>query len=98
MMSRVVLAAFAQRWNAGWAGRGDLAGRVVIGFGVAARYDVDTIYAEMTAAGHRGLQGRTRENIERPITISYALRYLICPAVIRKLFPKPSRVHSPNMG
>jgi catechol 2,3-dioxygenase-like lactoylglutathione lyase family enzyme len=49
-------AAFAQRWNAGWAGRSDLAGRVVIGFGVATRADVDAIYRDMTVAGYRGLQ------------------------------------------
>jgi catechol 2,3-dioxygenase-like lactoylglutathione lyase family enzyme len=62
-------AAFAQRWNAGWAGRGDLAGRVVIGFSVAARPDVDAIYAEMTAAGHRGLQP--------PVDAFWGARYAI---------------------
>ena len=61
--------AFAQRWNVGWAGRGDLAGRVVVGFGVAARADVDAIYAEMTAAGHRGLQP--------PIDAFWGARYAI---------------------
>jgi catechol 2,3-dioxygenase-like lactoylglutathione lyase family enzyme len=49
-------AVFSQFWNKGWAGRQDLAGRVVVGFGVATRADVDRIYGEMTAAGHRGLQ------------------------------------------
>jgi uncharacterized glyoxalase superfamily protein PhnB len=49
-------AAFSQIWNKGWAGRTDLAGRVVVGFSLKTREDVDRIYAEMTAAGHRGLQ------------------------------------------
>ena len=49
-------AAFAQIWNKGWAGRKDLAGRVVVGFGVSSREEVDRLYGEMTAAGHRGLQ------------------------------------------
>ena len=48
--------AFAQRWNTGWRGREDLAGRVVVGFHVASREEVDRLYGEMTAAGHRGLQ------------------------------------------
>jgi catechol 2,3-dioxygenase-like lactoylglutathione lyase family enzyme len=61
--------AFAQRWNAGWAGRGDLAGRVVVGFGVMARADVDAIYAEMTGAGHCGLQP--------PIDAFWGARYAI---------------------
>jgi catechol 2,3-dioxygenase-like lactoylglutathione lyase family enzyme len=48
--------AFAQRWNAGWKGRTDLRGRVVVGFGVPARTDVDDIFRDMTGAGYRGLQ------------------------------------------
>ena len=47
---------FAQFWNEGWAERADLAGRVVVGFGVKTREEVDRLYGEMTAAGHRGLQ------------------------------------------
>jgi catechol 2,3-dioxygenase-like lactoylglutathione lyase family enzyme len=47
---------FAQVWNGGWRGRRDLAGRVVVGFRVSSRADVDRLYGEMTAAGHRGLQ------------------------------------------
>jgi len=47
---------FAQVWNTGWRGCANLAGRVVVGFGVASREDVDRLYREMTAAGHRGLQ------------------------------------------
>ena len=49
-------AAFAQVWNKGWAGRKDLAGRLVVGFSVSSRGEVDRLYGEMTAAGHRGLQ------------------------------------------
>jgi catechol 2,3-dioxygenase-like lactoylglutathione lyase family enzyme len=48
--------AFAQLWNNGWRGRRDLAGRVVVGLHVATREEVDRLYGEMTAAGHRGLQ------------------------------------------
>ena len=49
-------AAFAQKWNSGWSGRGDLAGRVVVGFSVPSREEVDRLYGDMTAAGHHGLQ------------------------------------------
>jgi catechol 2,3-dioxygenase-like lactoylglutathione lyase family enzyme len=48
--------AFAQRWNAGWKGRTDLRGRVVVGFGVPARTDVDDVFRDMIGAGYRGLQ------------------------------------------
>lgn len=48
--------AFAAIWNTGWRGRRDLAGRVVVGFGVGSRDEVDRLYAEMTAAGYNGLQ------------------------------------------
>lgn len=47
--------AFARVWNAGWAGRADLAGRVVVGFDLASREAVDETYQELTGAGHRGL-------------------------------------------
>jgi uncharacterized glyoxalase superfamily protein PhnB len=47
---------FAQAWNTGWRGREDLAGRVVVGFHVASREEVDRLYGEMTAAGAQGLQ------------------------------------------
>jgi catechol 2,3-dioxygenase-like lactoylglutathione lyase family enzyme len=47
---------FAAIWNTGWQGRRDLAGRVVVGFGVSSRQEVDRLYDEMTAAGYRGLQ------------------------------------------
>jgi catechol 2,3-dioxygenase-like lactoylglutathione lyase family enzyme len=48
--------AFAQVWNTGWKGRSGIAGRVVVGFRVPSRERVDEIYADMTAAGHVGLQ------------------------------------------
>jgi catechol 2,3-dioxygenase-like lactoylglutathione lyase family enzyme len=46
----------ARHWNAGWKGNPTLAGKVVVGFSVASRAEVDRIYADMTGAGHRGLQ------------------------------------------
>ena len=48
--------AFAQRWNAGWKDRADLKGRIVVGFGVPTRADVDDLFHDMTGAGYRGLQ------------------------------------------
>jgi catechol 2,3-dioxygenase-like lactoylglutathione lyase family enzyme len=48
--------AFAQRWNTGWTGQTDLRGRVVVGFGVPARTDVDDVFRDMVGAGYRGLQ------------------------------------------
>jgi catechol 2,3-dioxygenase-like lactoylglutathione lyase family enzyme len=47
---------FAKVWNQGWKGRSDLAGRVVVGFSVSERAEVDRLYYRLTAAGHRGLQ------------------------------------------
>jgi catechol 2,3-dioxygenase-like lactoylglutathione lyase family enzyme len=49
-------AAFAQHWNSGWKGRTDLRGRVVVGFRVHTRADVDDVFRDMTGAGYRGLQ------------------------------------------
>jgi len=46
---------FAEVWNRSWAGRTDLQGRIVIGFHVESRENVDRTYQEMTAAGYRGL-------------------------------------------
>jgi catechol 2,3-dioxygenase-like lactoylglutathione lyase family enzyme len=48
--------AFAQIWNTGWTGRTDLRGRVVVGFGVPTRTDVDDVFRDMIGAGYRGLQ------------------------------------------
>jgi catechol 2,3-dioxygenase-like lactoylglutathione lyase family enzyme len=48
--------AFARCWNSGWKGRPDLSGRVVVGFSVPTRADVDDVFRDMTGAGYRGLQ------------------------------------------
>jgi catechol 2,3-dioxygenase-like lactoylglutathione lyase family enzyme len=48
--------AFARIWNAGWRGRGDLRGRVVVGFEVSSREAVDALYRDITGAGYAGLQ------------------------------------------
>ena len=48
-------AAFAPVSNPGWAAHSDLVGRVVLGFGVASREEVDQVYADLTSAGHPGL-------------------------------------------
>jgi uncharacterized glyoxalase superfamily protein PhnB len=47
---------FARIWNTGWRGRADLSGRVVLGFRLRSREAVDDTYAELTGAGHPGLQ------------------------------------------
>lgn len=62
-------AAFAQLWNAGWKGRTDLGGRIVVGFGVPARADVDDLFRDMTGAGYRGLQ--------EPVDAFWGARYAI---------------------
>jgi catechol 2,3-dioxygenase-like lactoylglutathione lyase family enzyme len=48
--------AFAQCWNTGWKDRIDLRGRIVIGFRLSTREDVDNMFRDMVAAGYRGLQ------------------------------------------
>ena len=48
--------AFARAWNGGWKDEANLAGRVLIGLHVDSRAEVDRLYDEVTAAGHRGLQ------------------------------------------
>ncbi len=48
--------AFARVWNEGWKEEADLNGRVVVGLRVADRAEVDRLYGEVTAAGHKGLQ------------------------------------------
>jgi catechol 2,3-dioxygenase-like lactoylglutathione lyase family enzyme len=62
-------AAFAPYWNAGWKGRTDLKGRVVIGFSVSTRTDVDDLFRDMTAAGYHGLQ--------EPMDAFWGARYAI---------------------
>jgi len=49
-------APFARLWCEGWASEAELAGRVVIGIRLESRAEVDRLYAEVTAAGHNGLQ------------------------------------------
>ena len=49
-------AAFARAWNEGWKDEPKLGGRVLLGVHVDSRTEVDRLYAETTAAGHRGLQ------------------------------------------
>ncbi len=41
--------AFAQIWDRGWSGRKDLAGRVVAGFGVSSREEVDRLMSPIWA-------------------------------------------------
>ena len=48
--------AFARVWNENWRGRTDLGGRVVVGFHVDTREQVDQVYEKLTQAGHKGLQ------------------------------------------
>jgi uncharacterized glyoxalase superfamily protein PhnB len=52
-------APFARYWNKGWANEVDLNGRVLLGVRTATREEVDRLYAEVTAAGHRSLQPPT---------------------------------------
>jgi catechol 2,3-dioxygenase-like lactoylglutathione lyase family enzyme len=80
-------ATFAQVWNAAWAGREDLAGRVVIGFKTETREAVDEHYASVTAAGHRGLQppfdafwGARYAIVEAPDGVAVGLMSPIDPA------------------
>ena len=47
---------FARAWNAGWNDEPNLAGRVLLGVHVDSRAEVDRLFAELTAVGHRGLQ------------------------------------------
>jgi uncharacterized glyoxalase superfamily protein PhnB len=61
--------AFAVAWNAGWpAGSAG----VVLGFRVQTRGDVDDLYRELTAAGHRGQQP--------PYDAFWGVRYAIVDA------------------
>lgn len=47
---------FAQGWNAGWKDNREIAGRVVVGFRLASRDDVDEQAEELAAAGYTILQ------------------------------------------
>lgn len=86
-------AAFAPHWNAGWKGRSDLSGRVVVGFAVPLREDVDAVFRKMTAAGYRGLQepwdafwGARYAVIEDPNGIAVGIMSPISPD---KRYPPP---------
>jgi catechol 2,3-dioxygenase-like lactoylglutathione lyase family enzyme len=80
-------ASFARVWNQGWAARPDLVGRIVLGFGLASREEVDRVYAELTGAGHPGLApphdafwGARYAIVEDPNGISVGLMSPIDPA------------------
>jgi len=48
--------AHTRHWNKGWAGEAGLAGRIVLGFDVASRAEVDALHGRIVAAGYRSLQ------------------------------------------
>jgi catechol 2,3-dioxygenase-like lactoylglutathione lyase family enzyme len=86
--------AFAQCWNRGWKGQTDLRGRVVVGFSVPTRTDVDEIFRNMTGAGYRGLQepydalwGARYAVLEDPDGIAVGL---MSPTSADKKSPPPS--------
>jgi catechol 2,3-dioxygenase-like lactoylglutathione lyase family enzyme len=79
-------AVFAPHWNAAWRGHPDLAGRVVIGFSVSTRDQVDAVFRDMVDAGYRGLQepwdafwGARYAIIEDPDGIAVGLMSPISP-------------------
>lgn len=83
---------FAQAWNNAWMGRDDLAGRMVIGFRLETREEVDAVYADLTKAGHHGLQppwdafwGARYAIVEDPDGIAVGLMSPIDPA--RRYWP-----------
>src|SRR5688572_26412368 len=55
-MLEIDSATFARVWNRGWAGEDALNGRIVVGLSVSSRDEVDNLYREATARGHRALQ------------------------------------------
>jgi catechol 2,3-dioxygenase-like lactoylglutathione lyase family enzyme len=78
--------AFAQIWNPSWKDRADLRGRVVVGFRVPMRTDVDAVFRDMIGAGYRGLQepqdafwGARYAIIEDPDGIAVCLMSPISP-------------------
>jgi catechol 2,3-dioxygenase-like lactoylglutathione lyase family enzyme len=80
-------AEFAPLWNAGWAGRADLQGRVVLGFRIANRDGVDQRFKSLTSAGYRELQppfdafwGARYAIVEDPDGIAIGLMSPIDPA------------------
>jgi uncharacterized glyoxalase superfamily protein PhnB len=78
---------FAPVWNAGWAGRADLQGRIVLGFRIATREGVDQRFKSLTSAGYRELQppfdafwGARYAIVEDPDGIAIGLMSPIDPA------------------
>ena len=83
---------FAPVWNAGWAGRTDLQGRVLLGFRIATREGVDDRFKSLTSAGYRELQppfdafwGARYAIVEDPDGVAIGLMSPIDPA--RKMPP-----------
>jgi uncharacterized glyoxalase superfamily protein PhnB len=60
---------FARMWNEAWADNSDLSGRVVIGFKVEDRAEVDQVYETIRAAGY--------EAIRPPFDAFWGARYAI---------------------
>jgi catechol 2,3-dioxygenase-like lactoylglutathione lyase family enzyme len=80
--------AFAKVWNPSWAAQGDLSGRLVLGFGVSDRADVDRLYRKLTEAGYPGLNpphdafwGARYAIVEDPDGIAVGLMSPIDPAM-----------------
>ena len=78
--------AFAQRWNTGWQGQDGLRGKVVVGFSLPSRDAVDAVYADLTGAGHPGLQppydavwGARNAVVEDPDGIAVGLMSPVSP-------------------
>jgi catechol 2,3-dioxygenase-like lactoylglutathione lyase family enzyme len=85
-------AAFARVWNQGWSASPDLQGRIVLGFSVATRDDVDRLYAELTGASFAGLAppydafwGARYAIVEDPNGVAVGVMSPIDPA--RKTWP-----------
>jgi catechol 2,3-dioxygenase-like lactoylglutathione lyase family enzyme len=70
--------AFAQCWNIGWKGRTDLRGRVVVGFRMPTRTDVDDVFRDMIGAGSRlartarRILGRVTRSLKTPTELLWA--------------------------
>ncbi|HEV2365236.1 MAG TPA: VOC family protein [Caulobacteraceae bacterium] len=85
---------FAAVWNPSWAGRHDLVGRIVVGFRVEERGDVDRLHADITAAGHKSLAeafdafwGARYAIVEDPNGVAVGLMSAVDPA--RRFWPPP---------
>lgn len=92
---------FARVWNTGWAGVEALAGKVVVGFALETREAVDAAFAELTGAGHRGLQppfdafwGARYAIVEDPDGVAVGLMSPVDAA--RKVWPPPNWPETPG--